>query len=153
MKAWILITGAACTIGAALAVSTVRHDVVEAANTGQYSNYDISLLEHAVYAEARGEPFEGQVAVAAVILNRMHSPLFPHSIPAIIMQPGAFTSVQDGQMWLTPNEEAKRAVLAAIHGDDPSDGALYYFNPAKATSKWIWSRPQIKKIGDHIFTR
>jgi N-acetylmuramoyl-L-alanine amidase len=121
--------------------------------SGKLSPYDINLLEHTVYSEARGEPFLGQVAVAACVLNRLTSPLFPHSIAGIVFQPGAFSSVADGQFWLTPDESAHRAVMYAIQGWDPSGGALYYFNPATATSKWIWSRPQIKKIGKHIFTR
>ncbi|UOF90565.1 spore cortex-lytic enzyme [Fodinisporobacter ferrooxydans] len=120
---------------------------------GKFSAHDISLLAHCVYSEARGEPFIGQVAVAATVLNRLHSPLFPHTIAGILFQPGAFTSVSDGQFYLTPNASAHKAVMDAIQGLDPTGGALYYFNPATATSKWIWSRPQIKKIGQHIFTR
>ena len=91
------------------------------------------------------------MAVAAVILNRLESPEFPDSVSEIIFQPGAFTAVADGQILLTPNERAKQAVLDAINGWDPSENALYYFNPVTATSKWIWSRPQIKQIGEHIF--
>ena len=116
-----------------------------------YTDQDIQILANAVYGESRGEPYEGQVAVAAVILNRLDSPEFPDTISGIIFQPGAFTAVADGQIWLTPNERAKEAVLDAINGWDPSENALYYFNPATATSKWIWSRPQIKQIGEHIF--
>lgn len=89
--------------------------------------------------------------MAAVILNRLESPDFPNTISEIIFQPGAFTAVADGQIWLTPNERAKQAVLDAMSGWDPSENALYYFNPNTATSKWIWSRPQIKQIGQHIF--
>lgn len=118
---------------------------------GKYSEQDLQLMANAVYGEARGEPYEGQVAVAAVILNRLESPDFPNSISGIIFQPRAFTAVADGQIWLEPNEQAKRAVLDAMNGWDPSENALYYFNPATATSGWIWSRPQIKQIGDHIF--
>ncbi|WP_235929372.1 spore cortex-lytic enzyme [Heyndrickxia ginsengihumi] len=118
-----------------------------------YSQNDIQLLANAVYGEARGEPYEGQVAVAAVILNRVESPSFPNTISGVIFEPGAFTAVSDGQIWLTPNETAKKAVLDAINGWDPSGNALYYFNPATATSKWIWSRPQIKRIGKHIFCK
>jgi len=118
---------------------------------GKYSEQDLQLMANAVYGEARGEPYEGQVAVAAVILNRLESPDFPNSISGIIFQPRAFTAVADGQIWLEPNERAKQAVLDAMNGWDPSENALYYFNPATATSGWIWSRPQIKQIGDHIF--
>lgn len=116
-----------------------------------YSEQDLQILANAVYGESRGEPYEGQVAVAAVILNRLESPEFPDTISEIIFQPLAFTAVADGQIWLTPNERAKQAVLDAINGWDPSENALYYFNPVTATSKWIWSRPQIKQIGEHIF--
>ncbi|MGN7453761.1 spore cortex-lytic enzyme [Paenibacillus pasadenensis] len=112
---------------------------------------DIKIMANAVYGEARGEPYEGQVAVAAVILNRLRSPEFPNSITGVIFQNLAFTAVADGQIWLTPNERAKQAVQDAINGWDPSDGCLYYFNPVTATSKWIWSRPQVKTIGKHIF--
>ncbi|PTQ51121.1 MAG: Spore cortex-lytic enzyme, lytic transglycosylase SleB [Brockia lithotrophica] len=114
---------------------------------------DIDLMARTVYGEARGEPYVGQVAVAAVILNRLRHPAFPKTIPGIIFQPGAFTSVSDGQIWLTPDATARRAVYDALNGWDPSGGALYYFNPKTATSAWIWSRPQIKRIGNHIFTR
>ncbi|PLT28422.1 spore cortex-lytic enzyme [Peribacillus deserti] len=116
-----------------------------------FSQNDIQLLANAVYGESRGEPYIGQVAVAAVILNRLESPVFPHSVSGVIFEPGAFTAVADGQIWLTPNERAKEAVIDAINGWDPTGNALYYFNPDTATSKWIWSRPQIKKIGKHIF--
>ncbi|MBD8025241.1 spore cortex-lytic enzyme [Ureibacillus sp. Re31] len=117
----------------------------------KYTERDLQLMANAVYGEARGEPYEGQVAVAAVILNRLESPDFPNTISEIIFQPGAFTAVADGQIWLTPNERAREAVLDAMNGWDPTENALYYFNPETATSAWIWSRPQIKKIGEHIF--
>ncbi|MDY0323546.1 MAG: spore cortex-lytic enzyme [Candidatus Carbobacillus sp.] len=120
---------------------------------GRFSEQDIRLMANAVYGESRGEPYEGQVAVAAVILNRLRHPSFPNTISGIIFQPGAFTAVADGQIWLTPNATARRAVIDAINGWDPSGGAIYYFNPATATSAWIWSRPQIKRIGNHIFAR
>ncbi|XNQ34728.1 spore cortex-lytic enzyme [Bacillus sp. 1P10SD] len=118
-----------------------------------YTQNEIQLMANAVYGESRGEPYEGQVAVAAVILNRVQSVSFPNTVPGVIYEPGAFTAVADGQINLTPNETAKKAVLDAINGWDPSGGALYYFNPATATSSWIWSRPQIKKIGKHIFCK
>ena len=116
-----------------------------------YTENDINLLAQAVYGEARGEPYVGQVAVAAVILNRLESPSFPNSVYGVLFEPLAFTAVADGQIWLEPNETAKKAVLDAINGYDPSGNAMYYFNPETATSKWIWSRPQIKQIGKHIF--
>ncbi|UVI32560.1 spore cortex-lytic enzyme [Paenibacillus spongiae] len=112
---------------------------------------DLKLMANAVYGEARGEPYEGQVAVAAVILNRVKSPNFPNTVSGVIFQPRAFTAVADGQIWLTPNEKASRAVQDAINGWDPSGGCEYYFNPETATSAWIWTRPQVKTIGKHIF--
>ncbi|MFC7391544.1 spore cortex-lytic enzyme [Scopulibacillus cellulosilyticus] len=118
-----------------------------------FSQSDINLMANAVYGEARGEPFVGQVAVAAVILHRVESPKFPNTVSGVIFQPGAFTAVSDGQIWLTPNAEAKKAVIDAINGWDPTHDAMYYFNPDTATSAWIWSRPQILKIGKHIFTK
>lgn len=118
-----------------------------------FSQNDIKLMANAVYGEARGEPYEGQVAVAAVILNRVRSSTFPNTISGVIFEPRAFTAVADGQIWLTPNETAKEAVLDAINGWDPSSNATYYFNPDTATSGWIWTRPQIKQIGKHIFCK
>jgi N-acetylmuramoyl-L-alanine amidase len=112
---------------------------------------DLKLMANAVYGESRGESYVGQVAVAAVILNRLKSPEFPHTISGVIFQPGAFTAVEDGQIWLTPNSSAKKAVQDALGGWDPTNGCIYYFNPATATSKWIWSRQQVKTIGKHIF--
>jgi len=116
-----------------------------------FSENDINLLAQAVYGEARGEPYVGQVAVAAVILNRLESANFPNTLSEIIYEPLAFTAVADGQINLEPDETARKAVIDAINGMDPSGNATYYFNPETATSEWIWSRPQIKKIGKHIF--
>ncbi len=118
-----------------------------------YTASEIKLLSNAVYGESRGEPYEGQVAVAAVILNRVESPSFPNTVSGVIYQPGAFVAVSDGQINLTPNETAKRAVIDAINGWDPAENAIYYFNPDTATNQWIWGRPQIKQIGKHIFCR
>jgi N-acetylmuramoyl-L-alanine amidase len=117
------------------------------------SEQDLKLMANAVYGEARGEPYVGQVAVAAVILNRVESPSFPNTVSGVIFQPGAFTAVADGQIWLTPDETAMKAVRDALSGYDPTGGCIYYFNPATATSKWIWSRPQVKTIGKHIFCK
>jgi N-acetylmuramoyl-L-alanine amidase len=114
---------------------------------------EVYTLAQAINGEARGEPYIGQVAVAAVILNRVDDPRFPNSIAGVIYQPGAFTAVTDGQMFLEPNESAFKAARDALNGWDPSGGAMYYFNPAKATSKWIWSRPIIKTIGKHHFCK
>ncbi|WP_369903550.1 spore cortex-lytic enzyme [Bacillus manliponensis] len=118
-----------------------------------YSQNDIQLMANAVYGEARGEPYIGQVAVAAVIINRVASASFPNTVSGVIFEPRAFTAVADGQIYLTPNETAKKAVIDALNGWDPTGEALYYFNPDTATSGWIWSRPQIKKIGKHIFCK
>jgi N-acetylmuramoyl-L-alanine amidase len=118
-----------------------------------FSQNDINLMANAVYGEARGEPYEGQVAVASVILNRVESSSFPNTVAGVIFEPRAFTAVADGQIWLTPNQKAKDAVLDAINGWDPTGNAIYYFNPDTATSSWIWGRPQIKRIGKHIFCK
>ena len=119
----------------------------------QMSANDRKLMANAVYGEARGEPYIGQVAIAAVILNRTKSPNFPDTPAGVIFEPRAFTAVADGQIWLEPNEKARKAVQDALKGWDPTGGCTYYFNPATATSKWIWSRPQVKRIGKHIFCR
>jgi len=124
-----------------------------ASNNLGFTEKDLKMMANAVYGESRGEPYEGQVAVAAVIINRVKSSQFPNTATGVIFQPGAFTAVADGQIWLTPNEKAIKAVKDAISGWDPSDGCLYYFNPETATSKWIWTRPQYKTIGKHIFCR
>jgi len=116
-------------------------------------NININLLAHVVSAEARGEPFLGQVAVAAVILNRLADPAFPKTIANIIYQPGAFSSVSDGQINLPPTASSIRAAQVAVSGSDPSKGALFFFNPAKTSNKYIWSRPEITKIGHQIFTK
>ncbi|MDL4840781.1 spore cortex-lytic enzyme [Aquibacillus rhizosphaerae] len=116
-----------------------------------FSQNDIQLMANAVYGEARGEPHEGKVAVAAVILNRVESPTFPNTVSGVIFEPRAFTAVADGQIWLTPDDAARRAVLDALNGWDPTGEAIYYFNPDTATSGWIWGRPQIKRIGKHVF--
>lgn len=117
------------------------------------TNKDVNLLAHLIYGEARGEPYTGQVAVGAVVLNRTRDSRFPSTIAGVIYQPGAFDAVKDGQINLEPNATAYKAARDALNGWDPSGGAIYYFNPATATSKWIWSRPQIKQIGKHIFAK
>lgn len=134
--------------------NTTNNTTTKTTNTpAGFSQNDINLLAQTVYGEARGEPYVGQVAVAAVILNRLESPSFPNTVSGIVFEPLAFTAVADGQIWLEPNETAKKAVIDAINGMDPSENATYYFNPETATSKWIWSRPQIKQIGKHIFCK
>lgn len=116
-----------------------------------YSSSDEYLLAKCIYAEARGEPYTGQVAVGAVILNRVRSSSFPNTISGVIYQSGAFTAVSDGQINLSPNETAYKAARDAMSGWDPTNGCLYYFNPATATSKWIWSRETRLVIGNHRF--
>ena len=122
-------------------------------NTSSNSSTDINLLARLVYGEARGEPYTGQVAVAAVVLNRVKSSSFPNSIAGVIYQSGAFSVVNDGQINLTPNETARKAAQDAINGWDPTYGAIYYFNPNTATNKWIWSRPVTVVIGRHRFCK
>lgn len=124
---------------------------LSSSGTTGYSNSDEYLLARCVYAEARGEPYVGQVAVAAVILNRVRSSSFPNTISGVIYQSGAFTCVADGQINLTPNDSAFKAVRDAMSGWDPTNGCLYYYNPATATSKWIWSREVHLTIGSHSF--
>lgn len=118
-----------------------------------FTQNDLKLMANAVYGEARGEPYEGQVAVAAVILNRIKHPDFPNTVSGVIFEPLAFTAVADGQIWLEPNETARRAVQDAINGWDPSGGLVYYFNPDTATSAWMFARPRVKRIGKHVFLR
>lgn len=122
-------------------------------STSSISSSDLNLLARCVYAEARGEPYTGQVAVAAVVLNRVKSASFPNTIAGVIYQPYAFTAVDDGQINLTPNDTAYKAAQDALNGWDPTYGCIYYFNPATATSSWIWSREQVVTIGKHIFAR
>ncbi|MDP4108542.1 MAG: spore cortex-lytic enzyme [Bacillota bacterium] len=116
-------------------------------------NNDLYLLARIISAESRGEPYIGQIAVGAVIMNRVQHPSFPNTISGVIYQPGAFTAVTDGQFNKPVTPAARRAAQEALNGYDPSGGAIYYYNPAKTTSKWIYSRPVIKKIGTHIFAR
>lgn len=117
------------------------------------SSNDLNLLARIIYAEARGEPYTGQVAVGAVVLNRVRSSSFPNTIAGVIYQSGAFDAVTDGQINYTPNSTAKKAAQDALNGWDPSYGAIYYFNPNTATNKWIWSRPHTITIGNHRFCR
>ena len=114
---------------------------------------NVNLLARVVYGEARGEPYTGQVAVAAVVLNRVKSSKFPNTISGVVYQSGAFDAVSDGQINMTPDETAKKAAQDALNGWDPSYGAIYYFNPNTATNKWIWSRPMTVTIGKHRFCK
>ena len=114
---------------------------------------DLYLLARMISAEARGEPYTGQVAVGAVILNRVKHPSFPNTISGVIYQPGAFSALNDGQYNQPIADSARRAAQDAMNGWDPSGGAIYYYNPAKTTNKWIWSRPVIATIGNHVFAK
>lgn len=122
-------------------------------SAGAGQSDDLYLLAKMISAEARGEPYVGQVAVGAVILNRVRHPSFPNSIAGVLYQPGAFTALADGQFNLEPEEECKRAARDAMNGWDPSGGAIYYYNPAKSTSSWIFSRETIAVIGKHVFAK
>ena len=115
------------------------------------SDYERELMAKAVYSEARGEPYEGQVAVAAVVINRVQDNRWPGNIEGVIFEPWAFTAVHDGQFWLTPNQTAYEAVSDALAGWDPTDGATFYYNPVTATSSWIFTRTPITTIGKHVF--
>ena len=120
----------------------------------QAGDNDLYLLARMIAAEARGEPYVGQVAVGAVILNRVRHPSFPNSIAGVIYQPRAFSAIDDGQWQKTPiTDSARRAARDALSGWDPTGGAIYYYNPAKTTSKWIYSRPVVTTIGAHVFAK
>ncbi|NPV92292.1 MAG: LysM peptidoglycan-binding domain-containing protein [Firmicutes bacterium] len=118
-----------------------------------YSREDTSLLARLINGEARGEPYVGQVAVGAVVLNRAKNGRFPGSINGVVFQPGAFTAVDDGQIWLSVTDSCMKAAAAALSGWDPSGGAIYYYNPWTATNQWIRTRPVTVKIGNHIFAK
>lgn len=123
-------------------------------STGSSSNSsNVNLLARLIYGEARGEPYTGQVAVGAVVMNRVKSSSFPNTLSGVIYQSGAFDAVKDGQINLSPDSTAKKAAQDAINGWDPSYGAIYYFNPSTATNKWIWSRPMTITIGRHRFCK
>lgn len=127
----------------ALGISTAQNNVSR-------SN-DEYLLAACIHGEARGEPYVGQVAVAAVVLNRTRDPRFPNTVAGVIYQPLAFTAVADGQINMTPNKDSFNAARDALNGWDPTYGTLYYWNPATATSQWIWTRTVTLKIGKHWF--
>lgn len=116
-----------------------------------FSSSDVYLLARTIYAEGRGEPYTGQVAIGAVVLNRVRSSQFPNTISGVVYQKHAFTAVSDGQINLTPNETAMKAARDAINGWDPTGGAIYYYNPAVATSSWIFDRQTVTVIGKHVF--
>ena len=142
-------------------LSTICIFIVDKSSTNNVSKAkststsDIQLMARAINGEARGEPCEGQVAVGAVILNRVKDSRFPNSISGVIYQPGAFTAVSDGQINAAISEGSTvyKAAQDAINGWDPTSGCVYYFNPNTATNKWIWSRPLVKTIGKHRFCK
>ena len=130
------------------------YQALQGANTSNASGQNSSevyLLAKTIYAEGRGEPYVGQVAIGAVVMNRVRSASFPNTISGVVYQKGAFTAVDDGQINLTPNETAMKAARDALNGWDPTGGALYYYNPAVATSSWIFDRQTVTVIGKHIF--
>ena len=135
---------------AALGINPASYAGSDSGGSGGESG-DLYLLARLISAEARGEPYEGQVAVGAVVLNRVRHESFPNTISGVIYQPGAFSCLDDGQFDEPISESAYRAAQDAFNGQDPSYGAIYYFNPVTATSKWIWSRPLIVQIGQHRF--
>ena len=118
---------------------------------GSSGNHDLYLLARAVYGEARGVPYKGKVAVASVILNRVESSSFPNSVAGVVYQNGAFDVVKDGQINLSPDNDAVKAARDAMNGYDPTNGCLYYHNPAKSTNKWMLSQPIVVHIGSHAF--
>lgn len=132
-----------------------KDDNIAYAQTTDYTDSDIQLMARAINGEARGESYEGQVAVGAVILNRVKSSEFPNTISGVIYQPGAFTAVSDGQINEPISEDSTvyKAARDALNGWDPTNGCLYYFNPNTATSSWIWSREIVKTIGKHNFCK
>lgn len=126
---------------------------VASAPTAGTANKDTNLLAHVIHGEARGEPYTGKVAIGAVVLNRVRDSKFPKTIAGVIYQPGAFTAVSDGQINLVPDSSSYKAARDALNGWDPTYGCIYYWNPATATSKWIWSRPIVIRIGKHVFAK
>ena len=151
----IKIICASLAVLSAIALSVFKFMPTDTVAETQRSASDIQLLARCVNGEARGEIYEGQVAVAAVILNRVKHPSFPNTISGVIYQPGAFTAVADGQINepIAENSTVYKACEDAMNGWDPSYGAIYYFNPETATNKWIWSRPLIIQIGRHRFCK
>ena len=129
------------------------YNTSSSSSSSSSNSSNVNLLARLIYGEARGEPYTGQVAVGAVVMNRVRSSSFPNSISGVIYQAGSFDAVRDGQINLTPDSTAKKAAQDAINGWDPSYGAIYYFNPSTATNKWIWSRPMTVTIGRHRFCK
>ncbi|MGB9679052.1 MAG: spore cortex-lytic enzyme [Thermoanaerobacteraceae bacterium] len=138
----------------ALGFTTNAQDIAATYQSSSVTtNDDAYLLAMLINGEARGEPFVGKVAVGAVVMNRVRDPRFPKTIAGVIFQPGAFSAVDDGQMWLPPSSESLKAARDAISGWDPTGGALYYYNAMKVSNYWIFDRPIVTQIGRHIFAR
>lgn len=131
---------------------TVRPAAAQTGRSASRSD-DLELLARLVSGEARGEPYEGQVAVAAVILNRVRDARFPNSLAGVVYQTHAFESVSNGQIYQPTTATARRAAQDALNGWDPTHGSVFFWNPAKPVNKWIWSRPIIKKIANHVFAK
>ena len=136
---------------AKLGIQLANNGTNSSGSSPSQNQADVTLLARTIHGEARGEPYRGKVAVAAVILNRVKHAEFPNSVSGVVYQMGAFDAVADGQINLTPDSDAYRAAKDALNGWDPSGGAIYYYNPKTAVSKWIRSRPIITTIGRHVF--
>ncbi len=132
-------------------VKVLENQGSSSSSNSNYTSSDLYLLAKCIYAEARGESYTGQVAVGAVILNRVKSSAFPNTVAGVIYQKDAFTAVTDGQINLEPDNTAKNAAQDALNGWDPTYGCIYYYNPAVATSSWIFSRKTVTTIGKHVF--
>ncbi len=137
----------------AMGIASTSNSSTSTTTQGKYTDSDVKLLQKLIYGEARGESYVGQVAVGAVVMNRIKSSSFPNTMSGVIYQRYAFTAVSDGQINLTPNETAKKAALDAMNGWDPTYGAIYYYNPKIATSSWIFSRKTTVTIGNHVFAK
>jgi N-acetylmuramoyl-L-alanine amidase len=135
----------------ALGMNDSYNVLVSQSSSSGYTSSDLYLIAKTIYAEGRGEPYTGQVAIGAVILNRVRSSAFPNTVSGVVYQKNAFTAVSDGQINLTPDDTAMKAAQDAINGWDPTGGAIYYYNPAVATSSWIFGRQTITVIGKHVF--
>jgi len=144
------VVGAATAAAMGISLSASQ-TVSTGSSSGGYTQNETDLLARLIFGEARGEPYLGKVAVAAVVLNRVRNAGFPNTIAGVIYQAGAFDAVTDGQFYLTPDADAYRAARDALNGWDPTYGALYYFNPRTATNAWIWSRAVRLQIGKHWF--
>lgn len=138
-------------IGQRLTIPTGTTATAAAAGGGSRAGVDTYLLARLIHAEAESEPYIGKVAVGAVVLNRVESPLFPNTLAGVLYQPHAFETVTNGRIYNTPSNEAVQAARDAVNGWDPSGGALYFFNPAKVVSSWVWTRTIVNRIGKHVF--